>query len=288
MTPTLTRIDPALPICWEDQQTLRFGFDRVEASLPSPSPAAQRLVAELVTGVRSDRLSGTLRRIGASREDWSRVTDVLAAILVVSRVSPPSAPNGRAKPPPARALRVGVIAPGRGGAAAAPLLDAFARAGFEAEPFSPAAPGCELVVAVERFLEPHGPERLEAAGLPQLAVRFGDRALSVGPLVPGEGGPCLSCATLHDVDRDPALPALAAQLLGEIPAAETVAGIEAAAGLAVLMVRHWRAGSEMPARTRLRVPVREGLPSPEVLSERVEPHPECGCGLTASAARLPR
>lgn len=285
MPTTLIRIDPALPICWQDPDTLRIGFDRAEVSIASPSPVLQRLLSALVTGVRSDRLSRTLARVGASTAEWSHLTDMLEDALLVTDGAP-DAPAHASETP---RIGVGVIAPRGRSPVTAVLLDAFDRAGFEAGLFSSGDRRYGLVVSVERFLEPCGPERLDAAGLPQLSIRFSDRSTAVGPLVEGEGRPCLGCVTLHDIDADPALPALAAQLLGKTPAAETVASTEIAAALAVSLVRQWLAGSELPGRTRLRVPVREGLPSPEFERERVESHPECGCALTAATTgRTPR
>lgn len=280
MPSSLIRLDPALPVCWEDQQTLRLGFDRAEVSVSSPSAATQRLISALITGIRSDHLSLVLRRIGSSRAEWSRLADMLGDSLIVS-------PADGADPPPAR-LRVGLIAPGAPWETpiADALLSAIARAGWQAEPFSPARKGYGLVVVAERFLDPRGAGRLTSSGLAQLSIRFGDRSVGVGPLAEGGGRPCLGCVNLHDIDRDPALPMLAAQLLGEVPASETSAAAEAAAALAVALIGHWRAGSDMPGRTRLRVPVRAGLPLPSVEAEEVSAHPECGCGLQAAGERI--
>jgi hypothetical protein len=48
--------------------------------------------------------------------------------------------------------------------------------------------------------------------VPHLAVDIRDGVAMVGPLVPPAGSPCLYCVDLHRQDRDPAWPALAAQL----------------------------------------------------------------------------
>jgi bacteriocin biosynthesis cyclodehydratase domain-containing protein len=48
--------------------------------------------------------------------------------------------------------------------------------------------------------------------VPHLAVDIRDGIAMVGPLVPPAGAPCLNCVDLHRRDRDPAWPALAAQL----------------------------------------------------------------------------
>ena len=48
--------------------------------------------------------------------------------------------------------------------------------------------------------------------VPHLALDIRDGVAIVGPLVPPTGAPCLGCVDLHRRDRDPAWPALAAQL----------------------------------------------------------------------------
>lgn len=49
-------------------------------------------------------------------------------------------------------------------------------------------------------------------GVPHLVVDIRDGVAMVGPLVPPAGSPCLNCVDLHRQDRDPAWPALVAQL----------------------------------------------------------------------------
>jgi bacteriocin biosynthesis cyclodehydratase domain-containing protein len=48
--------------------------------------------------------------------------------------------------------------------------------------------------------------------VPHLAVEVRDGVVVVGPLVPPAGSPCLNCLDMHRQDRDPAWPALVAQL----------------------------------------------------------------------------
>ena len=268
------RLNPALPVCWEDHRTLRLGFDRAEARITDPSAGTQRLVAALAEGIRNSVLTHTLHHLDATPSEWESLADVLGEAIV-------SVP-ARAKPRSTR-LRVGVIGPDdRAGAQVVEaLLDALARFGYQAGRFTDSRPSPHLVVITERYLEPLDAARRAAAGLPQLGIRFGDRSVAVGPLVSGEGRPCLGCVTMHDVERDPALPMLSAQLLGTVPASEGPAR-EIAAALAATFVRHWEAGSEMPTQTRLRIAVDRGLASlvPEI--EHVTAHPGCGCAeLTA-------
>ena len=263
------RVDPSLPICWEDHETLRLGFDRAEARIPRPSAATQRLLSALTTGIPASELTDRLRRLGSTRGDWARLTSLLGNTLV-------SVPQPLEHP--VRRLRVGVIGSvrSRDRLAVDSLVGSLGRAGFHAEPYRAEGRAPDLVVVAERFLEARNPSLLDAAGLPQLGIRFGDRSIRIGPLAAGGGGPCLWCAAMHDIDKDPALPVLSAQLFDEVPTSEPM-GIEIAGALAVSLIRHWQAGSEMPSRIRLDLPVRDGLPHLVPLVEEVAPHPECGC-----------
>ncbi len=57
MTPDEIALDPTFPLCWEDTETLRIGFDRAEVRLRAPSPAAQRFVDKLRTGLHQRELT---------------------------------------------------------------------------------------------------------------------------------------------------------------------------------------------------------------------------------------
>lgn len=271
MKTALTRIDPALPICWEDDRTLRVGFDRAEARVSDPSAPTQRIISALREGIDRDRVRALVQELGITRAEWSELAELLAPALVC---------GGSADQPPA-SLCVGVLG-------AEGVSDAFVRslrfAGHRATRFSPRQRGYDLVIVLERFMQlPVIPDYRWAAGRPQLLVRFTDRSVSVGPLVSAEGSPCLSCVMMHDIDEDPALPAIAAQLIGHAPAAEQEAAIEAATALALSVIRHWQAGGRLTARHRWRVDVSDGLPGIVPEQQNVRPHGECGCGLTSAA-----
>lgn len=269
------RIDPDLPVCWEDQETLRVGFDRAVTRIPHPSVPAQKLLSELISGISSAHLSHTLKRLGASHADWLELKTVLGdAIVTVSD------PTGRT----ARRPRVGVIAPD--GAASEPvakhLISALRRRDILAEEFTEQRHNYQLIVTVERFLQPLSRARLAAAGLPQLGIRFSDQSVRVGPVVSGEGRPCQGCITLQDVDRDPALPILAAQLLDAVPASERHA-IDVSAALAASLVQHWVSGSQRFSTTRFTFTVASGVPAPVPEAEHVSAHPDCGCAALSAA-----
>jgi hypothetical protein len=138
-----------------------------------------------------------------------------------------------------------------------------------------------------------GPARLHAATyaryrLAHLTAIIRDGTAVIGPLVPPAGSPCLNCVDLHRNDRDPAWPALAAQLAtttatdpaqggGEPCAAPTVlaaAGFAAAEVLAYLDSRVAGSGPVEPQTLGATVEIE----SPGLHRRRTwPPHPDCDC-----------
>jgi hypothetical protein len=147
-----------------------------------------------------------------------------------------------------------------------------------------------------------GPARLHAATyaryrLAHLTATVRDGTAIVGPLVPPTGSPCLNCLDLHRNDRDPAWPALAAQLAtatatdparggGEPCAAATVlaaAGLAAAEVLSYLDGRVAGNGSGGDAQT-LGATV-EITAAGRHRRRTWPPHPDCDCGRRARGRR---
>lgn len=277
MPARLLRIDPALPVGWEDPDTLRVGFERADARFTRPSAGVQRLLVAFRTGLPLAETSRRLRAYGATAAEWRRLVETLAPVLVES-------PDARTEARPRGRPTLAILGGGRTGGA---LLEAAQGAGFLALPAdvlsdadlrSLSDDALGILVVVERFLQPAPHRRLLLADrMPQLLVRFTDRSLRVGPLAPARGSPCPGCATRHEIDADPALPVLAAQLLGRVPATETSAVAAAASALAVAAIERWVAGCRALSRAQLRIPVTEGLPGLVPELHRVRPHPSCPC-----------
>jgi bacteriocin biosynthesis cyclodehydratase domain-containing protein len=136
----------------------------------------------------------------------------------------------------------------------------------------------------------HRPAELTALafarrGLPHLSVELRDGLAVVGPLVTPAGSPCLNCLDLHRRDRDPAWPALAAQLStshGPVqPCAATTALI--AVGYAAHEVLTFIDGDEpqtIGTTIEISGPGRERRRSWST-------HPRCGCGRRRRSSRQP-
>jgi hypothetical protein len=133
---------------------------------------------------------------------------------------------------------------------------------------------------------PVGPVALYALAhrrVPHLAVGLRDGTAVIGPLVVPGGRPCLNCLELHRADRDPAWPALAAQLgtpdaggpwtRGTATEACAAATALIAAGYAVATVlRHVDGDPPQPPGSTLEIA------NPTAVRRRTwDPHPACDC-----------
>ncbi len=282
MDDAITRIHPDLPLCWEDADTLRVGFERAYARVPTPSAGVQRLIGALRSGVRSDGIAQEARRMGASPRETRELLAALSPALVVMRRTAPPADL----PPPFRRpaalgahplLRTRLSDDGR---AVECLREGLLSTGlcvFDEGTAGGAA--ADLVILVERYLEPlERAQRWLIDAVPHLLLRFTDRAIHVGPIVRAEGAPCHTCIALAMLAVDPALPTLAAQLYGKAPRSECAAGGHMAAALAGVFIRNWLAGRPEAHGTRAVIPVERGLVSDAPRFEAVLPHAECACG----------
>lgn len=294
-----TQIDPDLPIVWEDPTTLRVGFDRARARLRAQSPAAQRVVAKLIAGASSEELAEGPTGVTAA---------VLAALkpALVQRTPPPRLSDGSPPRRPAeRPLRPAPLRP----APQQPLTEhpplravlarisddgrevPWLRSALEANHACSFVRGRspELAIEVLRFLEPLGrTRRWLGAGIPHLLVRFTDDAARIGPLVAPEGAPCHGCETLAITDRDPALPAIAAQLYGGVPSSETPEVGVLVGAIAAHFVQSWRRNAAWVHDHQLSLRVARGTVDAVPQLTRIATHPECGCSISSRPRPPPR
>lgn len=315
---TVTRIDPALPSCWEDLDTIRVGFDRAVARVRAPGPAAHRLINALRHGLSSTQLNRVIDASGSERAQLLSVVEALGPALVHSDgdaasggprgsggtdsaggsngsrgpgctsgsgVSPHTGSDQRAGDPEFRIDTV--IA--WGGRLALPLRDALSlidRLALRNSTRVDPSRHPELIIHVERFAEPSDrARRWLALGIPHLIVRFSDECASVGPLIGPSGGPCHGCLTLARIAAEPALPVLAAQLLGVRPSSETGPVARMLAVLTEQTVEAWVTGDQLVHEKVRVVPVRSGRPHGDIGVECTSVHPECACVLGMESAR---
>ncbi len=119
-----------------------------------------------------------------------------------------------------------------------------------------------------------------------LTLEVRDGTAVIGPLVPPRGSPCLNCVDLHRRDRDPAWPALVAQLAtgGDAPPPCAVTTSLVATGYAAEEVLRYIDGSG-PRSVGTTIEITgPGLER----RRRWPPHPRCDCGLARRRRRSPR
>ncbi|MCB0923995.1 MAG: cyclodehydratase [Mycobacterium sp.] len=165
-----------------------------------------------------------------------------------------------------------------------------ARVGHTSHANAVGAPvGVDLVVLADWLaVDPRLLRDLHTARVPHLPVRVRDGAGLVGPLVIPGVTSCLICADLHRTDRDPAWPALAAQLREVIGTADRPTLLATAAlalGQVQRVIAGVRAGAAPDAVTGV-----PDAPPPEfdvsweidvgsgaIRARRWPRHPLCGC-----------
>lgn len=140
-------------------------------------------------------------------------------------------------------------------------------------------PGAADVVVLVGGPGPAPPERLRwvTLGVPHLPVVHRDGAALIGPLVIPGLTACLDCVELHRADRDPAWPALAAQLAtapaGTVEASHSAIATAAGALAAMQVLCHLDGGEpEALGATLELTELGAGL-----RRRPWSPHPRCGC-----------
>ena len=271
MDPLLTRLDPSLPICWEDPDTLRVGFEHAIARVRRPTAGVQRFIGVLRRGVDADRLPDEARRAGVTLGEARAAVAQLGPALLAQRAA-----NATEAAAPLTAQMCD------GGRPVAALREALLESGvcrFPARDESSASGDIDLVVFVERYWEPlERAQRWLMEGVPHLLIRFTDGAVHVGPIIDADGRPCHTCISLARVESDAATAALAAQLAGAAVASERRDAAVLAGAYAAGLIRAWSAGDAAAHRTRIVLPVSRALSIPAPRVEQVEPHLDCACG----------
>lgn len=115
--------------------------------------------------------------------------------------------------------------------------------------------------------------------IPHLPVVVQGHRVQIGPLITGDGGPCLSCMDLHRRDRDAAWPAVLAQLapgwpvLPDPPVSLESTLAAMTIGAAAMLVHTCLDGQPVPNDLSMEL----SLPMPSTLSRRWFRHPMCAC-----------
>ncbi|MER3389443.1 MAG: hypothetical protein RJQ01_05360 [Microcella sp.] len=231
----ILRLDPALPIVWRSPFSLQIGVDPVAVVLEEVDDGDARVVAALAAGASRAALA---RSAAAAGVRPARVDELLERLEPALVSGTRTVPESGVALPECVAVRGSVD--GRRGLArvlteaGCTVVDSSARA---------SAPAVDAAVLVSHHVaDPVEHLTWLRRDIPHLPVVFGERAVTIGPLVvPGES-PCLACLEQQRADVDPAWPAIGSQLWGRRAAAESGLTATLAALEALTLLRRLAAG----------------------------------------------
>jgi len=271
------KLDPRYPVVWRTPTSLQIGVADPVAVLDDLTPATERMLAALVTGVSRSGLSMIGTSAGATEDEVEALVDALDEAFVT---------------PPKDTLTPTVLVVGAG-LTSERIADLLGWNGIRVRVVHDAVAAeredCSLAIIVAHFVVApvfHG--TWLRRDIPHLPVVISDTAVTIGPLVEPGRGPCLYCVQSHRADADPAWPAIATQLHSTRSQADTPLVAGEAAGAAVRIVRAFLAD---PARGGFAAALSLAVDTGATTVTECVPHPLCGCrGLgveTASAAARP-
>ena len=260
-----------MPVLVRPDGVVQVGWDPRRAVLVRPPD-----------GLTAVGLTVALRALASpmSRADFQRLAGpgagaLLSALVGAGVVHPHRRPRGRAL-----SIRVNGAGP-----LSELLADGLRRSGARVARSANAAgapAGVDLVVLADQLAaDPRLVRELQAARVPHLPVRLRDGVGVVGPLVIPGLSSCLCCADLHRTDRDPAWPALAAQLREVVGVADrptVLATVAFALAQLQQILAAVRAGDPPPPPpATLNATVEVDVAAASIVARRWSRHPLCGC-----------
>ena len=195
------RLDPRFPLLWRTPQSLQFGLDRPSVVLEAVSHADELVIAALVAGVSRSGAEMIGRAAGL---DGDSLTDLLHRLEPALQHPAPQHPAPRGAP--ASAVVTGT------GDTAQQVRRLLADEGVSVLTDTPDACPEIAVIVAHYVIEPEDHGRWLRRDIPHLGVVYGDRTVSIGPVIRPGAGPCFYCVELHRTEADPSWPAIASQL----------------------------------------------------------------------------
>lgn len=275
----MLRIDPAHPPLWRTATTLQFGADPVVV-LDDPPAWQQRLVRELERGIPDEAAVPFAVALGASAQAARAFVAGLGRVLTTAEPAPR----------PVLLQSAGDVPRDHVDAVGAALAASGCRVEV-AHPFDPpggsGADAASVVIVAHQLVPPAFSAALMADDRPHLPVVLTAAGAEIGPYVRPGSTPCLSCLAAHRRERDPAWPAIAAQLIGRpIVAVDTSVVWEAG----IVAGRMLSACESPPPGARSRSLTLHARSLRRTVQKH-RPHEECRCrslaGTATAAAPVP-
>lgn len=256
------KLDPRIPVVWRDPSSLQFGVAAPVAILTDVSSATEHMVAALSSGVSRSGLFMIGRAQGATDAEVTTLLD---------RMTPALLPEDN------RRVVKTVLVAGSGPTAHNLALD-LAAAGLRVliarNTAAAASASCDFAVIVSHFVvapEFHG--LWLRRDVPHLPVVISDADVVIGPIVEPGIGPCLHCMQRYRSEADAAWPAIATQLLGRPPVAESALVATEAAAMASRITARRMAGAASSVHESRSISLDTGV----MTVQEWEPHSSCGC-----------
>lgn len=265
------QLDPLVHRVWRSPDTVQFGVERPVLTLRGLSNADERLLVALDAGMTLSGLQLVARQAGGDAVSVRLLLRRLAPLLI----DPSERRSGAPVPPRMDPL---VVLDGAG-ATAVRVAQVLGESGMAVRSRlradDPAIDSATIAVVIGSFaVHPERHRRWMQRDVPHLPVVFGDRSVTVGPLVEPGRGPCLGCDHRRRVDADPDWAAMASQLYARDAGRETsiVSSSVAAIACRAVLDRVLR-GSRRLRATSVSVVYETGVTSMRMH----RPHAECGC-----------
>lgn len=210
---TSLRLRPDIETVWATPTTFRFGIDHELVTLEDPPLSVLRFIAALRDGIPRAQVPRIAGVYGLTMSDCEQLLEQLRPVLLTQA------------PPTVREMpRVHIVGTS---VARESIHVALTSAGCRIV----SAEHASIVVLLSQFATPLTSNRRWAVrGLAQLPVVFGERNVSIGPLLGIGNGPCLHCLQLSNIARDPNWVAIASQCLTRRAAADNASAAPFVAG----------------------------------------------------------
>lgn len=296
----MVQIDPSLACVWRSPSSLQLGVDPVRVRLDSVTSAEERILVALLAGVDDRRLTEIATSAGTSLDGLAELIALLGPALMTAarrrglRIAIERAvPDEPDVPPFASSRYDDRLLAHHLGALGHELVSRHGSARRR-------QPELALLVA-DHVVSPSAAQHWLSRGVPHLPVVTSDQAARIGPLVLPGITACLHCAALHQIDEDPAWPAVAAQLASpqrrSASSGRPELALEAVLFVGRMADRLRPAGAGGPAGIARAAAAGAAagvgltglvwrIDSDGSVSESgLAPHPRCGCQALAAAAR---
>jgi len=272
-------LDPVMPVLLRPDGAVQVGWDPRRAVLVRPpgglSPGG---LATLLRAMAAPMSAADLSRLARTHglSEPAELDHVLAELVSAGVLQPTGSP--RASP---RAMSIRLHGAGPLSELLADGLRCSGARVSRSSQSAGAAAGVDLVVLADSLAaDPRLVRDLHGSGVAHLPVRMRDGAGVVGPLVIPGVSTCLCCVDLHRTDRDPAWPALTAQLRDMVGTGDR-ASVLATAALAlgqlqqIITAVHNGVRGEPPSTLNATVEV--DVAAQSIRARRWPRHPLCGC-----------